>query len=102
MTENDLDTLLSVPLEPVDDAGFSSRVLNQVTHQRSVSYRRREIIEWSALLVAACLFLLAVLLPVLSGTIEYITLNLSSSLPVGLAVGILVLTATFLRATERV
>ena len=98
----DLDTLLSAPLEPVDDAGFSSRVVSRVTKQQIVVRERREMIEWSLLLVATLLFLLAVPLPALNSVIEYITLNVSSSLPVGVAVGVIILTTTWLRSTERI
>jgi uncharacterized RDD family membrane protein YckC len=98
----DLDNLLSAPLAPVDDAGFSTRVMHQVAQEQTVAHKRREIVEWSVLVAAACLFLLAVPLPVLNGVIEYITLNLSSSLPIGVAVGVIVLTTTYLRSTEQI
>ena len=102
MSESDLDVLLSTPLTPVDDAGFAARVTQQTAQERTVVSRRREIIEWTALLIAACLFLLAVPLPVLNGAIEYITFNLSSSLPIGIAVGVFILTTTWLRSTEQI
>lgn len=101
MRKNELDALLSEPLEPVKDAGFSAQVMRQALKERTARRQRDEIIEWSALLIAACLFLLAVPLPVLNGAIEYITLNLSGSLPIGVAVGVIILTTTWLRSTEQ-
>jgi uncharacterized membrane protein (DUF485 family) len=97
-----LDTLLSAPPEPVDDAGFSSRVMRQVAQQQSVTRQRHEIIEWSALLVAAFIFLLAVPLTALSGALEYVVVSVGTSVPIAMAVMAIVLTTTYLRSAERI
>jgi uncharacterized membrane protein (DUF485 family) len=96
----DLDTLLSAPLEPVEDAGFSARAIRQI--MREQTHQRREIVEWCALLVAAALFLLAVPPSLLSGTMEYVVVSLGTSVPVAMAAMAIVLTTVFLRSAERI
>jgi hypothetical protein len=93
----DLDTLLSAPLEPADDAGFSSYVMQQVALQQASMRRRRAIIEWSAVLVAAVIFLTIAPFASLTHAIEALTLNLSNSFPVAVAFAALLLTTIFAR-----
>ncbi len=93
----DLDTLLSAPLAPVDDAGFSAHVMHRVMQQQAVTRQHRQIIEWTGLLVAAAIFLAIVPFASLTRAIETLTVNLSSSSPVAFALAALVLTTTFAR-----
>jgi hypothetical protein len=94
----DLDTLLSAPLEPVNDAAFSSGVMQQVMQQQAATRQHRVVLEGAALLVAAAIFLAIVPFASLTHTIEALTLNLGGSFPVAAALAALVLTTIFARA----
>ena len=93
MTGNDFDKLLSAPLAPVEDSGFSVRIARQVLAARE----RRETIEWLGLLVAACIFLAVVPLTGLMRVIVYIGISIGNSFPLAMAVMAIVLTLTYAR-----
>ena len=97
MTEHDLDTLLSAPLTPVDDDGFAARTMYRIAQEQAVLRERREIIEWSALLLAAVIFLAAVPLSSMLPAIETLTVKVGNSFPVAVTLAALILTATFTR-----
>jgi hypothetical protein len=93
----DLDTLLSAPLAPVDDAGFSARVIQRIEQQQAAARERREIMEWAGLLIATAIFFAVAPLVSLTRGIETLTFSLSNSFPIAIALAALVLTATFAR-----
>lgn len=97
MTDNDLDALLSAPLTPVDDNGFAARTMYRIAQEQAVLRERREIIEWSALLLAATVFLAFVPLGVFVHAIETLTVKVGNSFPVAVTLAALILTATFTR-----
>lgn len=97
MTDNDLDTLLSAPLTPVDDDGFAAHVTYQIAQEQALLRERREIIEWSALLLAATIFLAFVPLGAIIHAIETLTVKVGNSFPVAVTLAVLILTATFTR-----
>ena len=89
----DLDDLLSAPLAPVEDSGFSARVALRTRIQAE----RRNLLEGLVLLVGAGIFLAFAPLSTIGGAIEKVTFDLGNSLPVAIAFAALVLTASFAR-----
>jgi hypothetical protein len=92
MTDN-LDSLLSQPLPPVTDAGFSNAVALRALHEME----RSKLLDQLILLATGAVVLATLPLAHLGAAIETVTMSLGNSTPVALAVAALVLTAAFMR-----
>ncbi|HEY2032521.1 MAG TPA: hypothetical protein VGH02_02410 [Rhizomicrobium sp.] len=92
MTDN-LDTLLSQPLPSVADDGFSAAVARRALALNE----RHKLLDQLVLLAVAGVVLAALPLASISAAIETVTLSLGDLLPVAVAFGALMLTASFTR-----
>ena len=89
---DDLDLLLSRPLEELGDAAFSTRVLAKIGRAR----RRDEWMTIAALILAAC-FALAVLFETSAGrALALATSQLAYSVPFALGIALLFLSRALL------
>lgn len=95
MTDNDdrLDRLLAMPLAPVDDAGFSVRVMTQIGAPRAPAWLLEEI----TVLVSLGLVVAFVASTRFSDWIADVGYDLGTSLPFAAAVLSLALTLVFAR-----
>jgi hypothetical protein len=89
----DLDALLSQPLPPVADNGFSGAVALRALHE----VERNKLLDELVLLLTGGVVLAGLPLTHLGAAIETVTVSLGNSLPVGLAFAALVLTTAFVR-----
>lgn len=89
----DLDALLSKPLAPVADGGFSA----SVAYRALKLQERDKLLDQLVLIVTAAVIMLALPLGSLAAAIETVTVNLGNLLPVTIAFAALVLTASFAR-----
>jgi hypothetical protein len=92
MTDN-LDSLLSQPLPPVADAGFSGAVALRALHEMERSKRLDQLV----LLLTGAVILAALPLTQPMAAIEAVTVGLGSSFPIGLAFAAMVLTTAFVQ-----
>jgi len=88
MNLDQLDALLSQPLAPVADNGFSTLLVARIKHKE----RRRDVVISIAVFAAALLLCLLVPLQNIVADIAVAVLQLAISPMVGLAVVLLVLT----------
>jgi hypothetical protein len=93
MTDDNMDELLSAPLPPLDDRGFSVRVLSAISAARD----RRALLELCGLLAVACIFLAFLPLTALADTIDTVMGDLGNSLPVAMAALAIVLSLSLAR-----
>lgn len=89
----DLDALLSQPLPPVADNGFSAAVALRALHEAE----RNKLLDELVLLLTGGVVLATLPLAHFGAAIETVTVSLGNSLPVGLAFAALVLTTAFVR-----
>ncbi|HEY8948989.1 MAG TPA: hypothetical protein VIM56_08915 [Rhizomicrobium sp.] len=89
----DVDALLSQPLPPVADNGFSGAVALRALHEAE----RTKLLDQLILLLTGAVVLAALPLAHLGTAIETVTVSLGNSLPVGVAFAALVLTTAFVR-----
>lgn len=84
----DLDQLLSAPLAPVADAGFSARVMGRIRREE-----QKRLAVWS-IFVAITATIACILLPmtILTDTVNHLVVSLATSLQVGIAVLVAALT----------
>jgi hypothetical protein len=88
---DDLDLLLSGPLEEPDDAQFSARVLAGIVRMQA----RDERIEIAAWVLAACCVLVVLPMTGAGRTIALSASQLATSIPFVLGIGLLFLSRTF-------
>jgi ribosomal protein L2 len=81
----------------VGDDGFAARTTYRIAQEQAAVRERREIIEWSALLLGAAVFLAFIPLGSIVHAIEALTVKVGNSFPVAVALAALILTATFTR-----
>jgi hypothetical protein len=92
-TDRDLDALLSAPLSPVNDNGFSNAVTAKIAAQERT---------WAGLEIGAAVVVLASIViftpaAAIVGPLEKIATDLGSSVPFAIACAALVLTQAGLR-----
>ena len=93
---DELDILLSAPLDGVDDDRFSSRVVARI----AAGERRQSFLELSGALAALVLLFAVVPTSALVGPVEMLSLNISSSVPVAIACAMLVISGLMARMLE--
>jgi hypothetical protein len=96
MTDNDLDRLLSTPLPPVEDTGFSHGVMAHV----AAAQQRRMLLETVAIVLGVTLLLAFLPVAPLAKAIQAASLNLATSEAVAVAIAALVL-SNFLARSDR-
>jgi RNA polymerase sigma factor (sigma-70 family) len=87
-----LDGLLSAPLTPVPDNGFSARVMMKMGD------RRQSLLETTLLAAAACVFLILLTVAGFPEWIEGVSTGVATSLPLAVAGFALALTFSYTRA----
>lgn len=94
MNDFELDTLLSQPLAPVADNGFSARLVTRIER----SERRHDVVVLAVAVLAALALCLVVPVQHLLGDLAAVVLQLAMTPMVGFAVVMLVLTFLIDRA----